>query len=435
MFKYFYRTVFFYIFMFALTAIFFNLGIYHYSSKSPAFYKWIPHGTTVWIKPKFGRQIMPDKKLEKLSSKNFFLFSNSPESFSEEKLPCYVFRAYTGGYFRILLHHQNMLGINADMNIIFVNNNNRPVYISSLRTSTLEFRPDGRIVPSLETMSSDPAVAGRNAFIRWLLPQSYGEGTFKIDPGEKFVLPLPFNNGETLSFMSDFLSACEDGTPADVTVVVAVSAGKERFVAGDDILSVPLAVDPLLHESSETIQRVRGYFDYTELRGEFSYRLSEISYAEIASATQGIYSSCNPGEYYDSLPSPGLYIQKAVGNFGVVYFLDLCIINDTGHDESVVLMASAAGGRSLAVLKEVPRDLSVSGDVAAIYSLFAKIMFPDEIMLSSQEAHRAWIFENERVPRNHSLFKSYIFSLPCGCNGPIRFYAVPLSKIDDILMY
>ena len=431
MYKYFFKLILFYFISFCTVAFFANIYSYHYEYNMPSFYKWVPHGSTVWIKPKYGRQIMPDRKLEKLNVGKKFLFSNSPESLNDESLPAYLYRATTSGNFRLMLHHQNMLGSSAKISVYFVNTSNKYIYLTNKRSSSVTIHDDSSVYISSETMSPDPAIAGRNAFIKWLLPQN-DETRIEIAPGDFFELRLPFDNRYTLTFMNDFLITDKDNRETDVTIVV-VTEKKEnsRDEIISDLINKELVIDPLVDKSMHTrIQRVRGFFDYTLLKADFSYKLSDISYAELASAVDGIYSSYNPGEYLDSIAKPELYIQKDAGNFGIVYLLTFYIINDLDKDEPVILLASMAGGRGLIVLKEIENVTNYDEVLAEN----GKIIFPHEVMVSGDGAHRAWIFENKKILKDNYLSKSYLFSLPGGCNGPVRFYAVPLSKLGNILV-
>lgn len=429
--KYFVKLILFYFISFCFFAFIVNLYSHHYEYNMPSFYKWVPHGSTVWIKPRYGRQVMPDRKFEKLDVNKKFLFSNSPESLTHEVLPVYLYRSETPGDFRLMLHHQNMLGFSTNISVYFINTSEEYVYLTNVRSSTINIHDDSSVYVSSETMSLDPAIAGRNAFIKWLMPKNF-EGRVCIAPGSFFELTLPFDNMNTLTFMNDFLVTDEDGIKTDITVVVTVEKDdKLNDESTSELLSTPLVVDSLADPSLHTrIQRVRGFFDYTFLKANFSYKLSDISYSEISSAVDGIYSSYNPGEYSDSIAKPDLYVQKDAGNFGITYMLNFYIINDLDKDEPVILLASMAGGRGIVVLKEI--ENTVDENKAAYDE--GKIIFPHEVMVSVEGAHRAWIFENEKIEKDSYLSKSYIFSLPGGCNGPVRFYAVPLSRLGDILL-
>lgn len=391
----------------------------------PSYYFWTSKGSIIKIKPKYGRQLMPDRPIEKTSGNKLLLFSNSPETLSEEELPALLYRAEARGRFRVLLHHQNKLGRNARINLVFTNKSPRRKILKVGKSSNCRIDGNGTPRYSTETISSDPAIAGRNAFIRWLTEEAGQYGETDLPPGEKRVLSFPFRNNATLSSMTDFRVCYDDGKDADALVEVCatgVGVDAERL----DLSKMRSVPDPV--SMSGDSSRIRGMFDYTELRACFTYRLSEVSYSEIGSAVDGMYSSCNPGEYRESLFSKELYMQKNSGNFGICYEITLRIINDLDADANAVVMASAAGGRSLVILKELEgaggRSGSENGD----------IYFADTVMSSSYGMHDAWIFDIVKIEKGGVAEKRYMYTLPCGCNGPVRFYAIASSRLNDIMI-
>ncbi len=397
------------------------MTIYIRNSK-PSYFFWTSKGSSVKVKPKYGRQIMPDKPLEKTEPYGVLLFSNSPETLTKEKLPALLFRCIAKGNFRILLHHQNNLGYDAFLNFIMINESEKNVYLHIKKSSNCEIKENGKIKYSEETISSDPAIAGRNAFIRWLNSSNKKQYAKILKPKETFTLSYSFKNGATLSSMTDLKAEYENGENAALRTAVCAVANPEDSRCLD-ILNLKMAEDPV--SKTENSSRIRGLFDYISLKADFTYRLSEVSYSEISSASSGIYSFSNPGEYYESLKEKDLYFQKNSGNFGVCYLLNLKIINDLKTEENASLIAAAAGGRSLVILKELSKEKKIKE---------SDIIFADKPLLSSQGMHDAWIFDNIKLEQGQSITKRYIYTLPCGCNGPVRFYVVTSDRLKDLLI-
>lgn len=391
-------------------------------ASKPSYYFWTSKGSIIKIKPKYGRQLMPDRPLSSKTTGKLLLFSNSPETLYDEKLPALIYRSEAKGRFRVLLHHQNKLGYDAYLNLIFTNSSDKAKTLHIGKSSNCKFDSAGNPAYSSETISSDPAIAGRNAFIKWLTEESPEEGTKSILPGERAVISFFFKNGCTLSSMTDFRIKDSDGKDASLSAEICASK-TPKDMDGLDIASMKSIPDPV--SMSGDSSRIRGMFDYTELEASFTYRMSEISYCEIGSAVDGIYSFSNPGEYRESLPSEELYSQKNSGNFGVCYEMNLKIINDLDTESNAVIMASAAGGRSLVILKDLSKE-NTSG--------YDNIYFPDTVLSSSYGMHDAWIFDIIKIEKGGKSEKKYIYTLPCGCNSPIRFYAIASPRLNDLII-
>ena len=361
---------------------------------------------------------MPDRSLTNISGNKLLLFSNSPETLREETLPCLIYKAKTDSKFRLLLHHRNSLGYNAFINIKFKNTNKNKINLSINQSSNCKITEKGEITCSHETISTDPALAGRNAFIRWLKDDKKNKESFTIPPNESVILRLPFKNTSTLSSMNDCIVTDENGKEKTIEVSIFVTKEKNTDI-GDDVLPVK---DPVVEENPKS-SRIRGVFDYAELNADFTYRLSEISYCEIGSASEGIYSFPNPGEYRMSLNVKDMYIQKDTGNFGICYRINMHIINDLETEGNAFIIASAAGGRSLIVLKNLS-NIDKSKD---------DIFFSEQILDSTNGMHDAWVFDHIKIDKGKAVDKTYFYTLPCGCNGPVRFYVVSISNLNSLM--
>ena len=165
---------------------------------------------------------MPDRTLTKTSESKLLLFSNSPETLRKETLPCLIYKANTKHRFRLLLHHRNGLGYNAFINIKFKNPNKNDINLSITKSSNCKITEEGEITCSEETISTDPALAGRNAIIRWLKDDEKNKESFTISPNESIILTLPFKNTSTLSSMSDCIATDNKGkeVPTEVSIFV-----------------------------------------------------------------------------------------------------------------------------------------------------------------------------------------------------------------------
>ncbi len=384
----------------------------------PSYAFWVGSGSKIKIKPKYGRQLMPDRELTKISENKLLLFSNSPETLRKESLPCLIYKANANNKFRLLLHHRNGLGYNAFMNIKFRNPNPKNIKLCIVKSSNCKVSENGKISCSKETISTDPALAGRNAFIRWLKDDNKNKESFTIKPNENIILTFPFKNTTTLSSMSDCTVLDETGKETNIEVSVFVTKDKKTDIDND----LSPVIDPVVAEDP-TSSRIRGIFDYTELNADFTYRLSETSYCEIGSASEGIYSFPNPGEYRMSLKAKDMYLQKDTGNFGVCYKINMHIINDLDTEGNAFILASAAGGRSLVVLKNMSKIDKSQDD----------IFFSEQILDSTNGIHEAWIFDHIKIDKGKAVNKTYFYTLPCGCNGPVRFYVVSISNLNSLI--
>lgn len=406
---------------FAVTASL-SLQNYELNFLRPPYYLWPSYGSIISLKPQYGTQVFPEKPLSEKEKNRELLFSNSPESITGEAMPALLFRARTQDSFRLLLHHQNLSGKHRQLFVYFVNPAQESVDLYISRSSNMVPMEERGWHISTETMSGDPALAGRNALVRWFMPASETRFFAAVPPQGVKEIRMPFRSGRTLTSMSDFEVRRGDGTPAAVTVVIA--AGEESLNR-ETVFHGPLAPD-----RHKTPQRMRGIFDYNYLEGTFAFRLSDISYAEIGSAVTGPYACSNPGEYRESIPMDLLDLQKHAGNFGVIYRLNFRIANDGEKEETFFLIAAAAGGRSACVLKEIDGrggDLPRRGNYGGGF-----VRFPPEVVISTPRIHKGWIFGEYAAPAGETVEKSFFFSLPCGCNGPIRFYVCPKNRIGEI---
>lgn len=408
------------IFIFIITICIIFSGIYTDKRRNerPSYAFWVGSGSKIRIKPKYGRQIMPDKELTKTSGNKLLFFSNSPETLIDEELPCLIYKAKSNSKFRLLLHHRNGLGYNAFINVKFKNVTDKNINLSILKSSNCKISNSGKIAYSEETISTDPALAGRNAFIRWLKDDENKSEYYTISPDKSLILTFPFKNWATISSMSDCLVLDEQGKESSLNLSIFVSKGKNEDIS-DDMLPVK---DPVVEENPNS-SRIRGIFDYTELEANFTYRLSEIAYSEMGSASDGVYSYPNPGEYKMSLNAQDMYIQKDTGNFGICYRINMHIINDLNSEGNAFILASAPGGRSLVVLKNLS-NIDKSKD---------DIFFSDQILDSTNGIHDAWIFDRIKIDKGKAVDKTYFYTLPCGCNGPVRFYVVSIANLNLLI--